>query len=621
MSVSVPSAPPGAARVIDVRTPFGRPVAWADVAMVSDIGDSHALNDDRCLVLSSRDLSPDRTGAPDEFLLCLLADGATGSTFAPEADGVESAQAGWRASQLAQAAFVERFLSSGEIDVLDKLKHALRAADRALLESAEGSLSTTLTALYLTADGTAYAASIGDSVLLVMPPSRRTPAERRLKKLGYEDTTAVGSGDTTLSYVDESELIEQWWPNKEGEPVDMHVKSGTYFALLSDGISDNLPVDVIDTLLHRHTLDRATVGLARQTRERRAEMQMQGGGSTNELGLDNMSAIVVRYRGPRPAGGPTTRLDNARLFSVLGTRGGPEPTSGGNFGLVCLADRRESTALVPGFVRDWLESEQQPMPERLTDAYARSVGGAEQPRFAALARDEHGGLHAFSAGLPDLTALLDVSIGERSVDAPRDNPVQRFLYSPRLWASSIAAMAVFLLVSTAFATGTVRPAPPPAPSPAPGEPAPTPDLRPRISIGDIFLVGPPPDATPTAVPAPEVVEAHADEAAPTEDAEEPEEAPPAPSQRTQPARPRAPAAPRQAVCNNVFGIGCPPQPPRPSDRVVPVPSPAASVPSDRPSSGSDLDAALQAASIADQRFERGLALSSAPGPTPSPTRP
>ena len=37
-----PSAP-AADRLIGARTPFGRPVAWADVAMVSDIGDSHDL--------------------------------------------------------------------------------------------------------------------------------------------------------------------------------------------------------------------------------------------------------------------------------------------------------------------------------------------------------------------------------------------------------------------------------------------------------------------------------------------------------------------------------------------------------------------------------------------------
>ena len=47
-----------------------------------------------------------------EFMLCVLADGATGSTFGPRARGEQSGQAGWRASQLAQAAFVDRFLSS-----------------------------------------------------------------------------------------------------------------------------------------------------------------------------------------------------------------------------------------------------------------------------------------------------------------------------------------------------------------------------------------------------------------------------------------------------------------------------------------------------------------------------
>lgn len=171
--------------------------------MASDIGDSHELNDDRCLVISSRDFGDSGGGPLGEYLLCLLADGATGSTFAVSGD-VTRAQAGWRASQLAQAAFVESFLGSREVDVMDRLRDGLRAADRVLVDSPEGTLSTTLTALFVSADGTACAASIGDSVLLVLPPTRKTPGERRLKKLGYEDTTAVGSGDTTLSFVDET---------------------------------------------------------------------------------------------------------------------------------------------------------------------------------------------------------------------------------------------------------------------------------------------------------------------------------------------------------------------------------------------------------------------------------
>ena len=189
-------------------------------------------------------------------MLCLLADGATGSTFGPRASaqrtGNSPKQAGWRASQLAQGAFVESFLSSAEVDILDRLKDGLRAADRALTDSNEGTLSTTLVALCVTADGTAYAASIGDSVLLVLPPRRKTPGDRRLKKLGYEDSTSVGSGDTTLSSIDESECIEQWWPHKEGGGATTRVEPGTYLVLMSDGISDNLPAEFIDQLLHHH---------------------------------------------------------------------------------------------------------------------------------------------------------------------------------------------------------------------------------------------------------------------------------------------------------------------------------------------------------------------------------
>src|SRR5207302_4668391 len=143
-------------------------------------------------------------------------------------------------------------------------------------------LSTTLTALFLSADGTAYAASIGDSVLLVLTPHRKTAGDLRLKKLGYEETTSVGSGDTTLSFVDENDLIEQWWPNKEGGRSSTRVEPGTYLVLMSDGISDNLPAAFIDQLLHRHPVDRATVGLPLHTRARRMDTQRRGGGSTSQ---------------------------------------------------------------------------------------------------------------------------------------------------------------------------------------------------------------------------------------------------------------------------------------------------------------------------------------------------
>jgi serine/threonine protein phosphatase PrpC len=661
MSVAAGStAAPDANRVIDVRTPFGRPVGWAEVAMVTDIGDSHELNDDRCLVITSRDLSAADSGAAGEFMLCLLADGASGSTFATGDESEVAAQAGWRASQLAQAAFVERFLGSFEVDMLDRIKEGLRAADRALVESNEGSLSTTLTALYLAGDGTAYAASIGDSVLLVLPPSRRTAADRRLKKLGYEDSTAVGSGDTTLSYVDEGELIEQWWPNKENDPVDMRVKPGTYFVLLSDGISDNLPADFIDHLVHHHTLDRATVGLPRHTRERRAQMQKVGGGSTTELGLDNMSAIVVRFDGLRkPVRAVPTRLEDARLFSMLGCHGGPERTGGGNFGMVCLAGQQFGATLVPTFLRGFLEADHEAsMPDRFGAAYVASMPIQGQARFAALGRDEAGAMYAFSAGLPDLTALFAVDILERTVEAARDSAFQRFIYSPRLWASSLAAFAVFLLVSTAFATGTVRPAPPPAPTQAAGEPTPTPDTRPHLALGGFLLVGPPeaPTATPSAPATPEVLSVRI-EAAPTEPppdeqaAEQPTscanplgllcDAPPPPPRappRNPPPRAPAPARPpaRQATadseqpqdaqqpasdeqpspesCTNLFGIGCPESPSRPAapPHVIPVASPAPAGSADAgPPAGSNLDRALRIASVANDQFNKSLEENSA----------
>ncbi len=646
---------PAAERQLEPRTPYGHPVAWAEVAMVSDIGDSHELNDDRCLVMTSRDLGDGQADASlGDYLLCLLADGATGSTFG---NGASGAPAGWRASQLAQAAFVERFLASGEVDILDRLKDGLRAADQALVSSQEGRLSTTLTALFLASDGRAYAASIGDSVLLVLPPTRRSPADRRLKKLGYEETTAVGSGDTTLSYVDEAELIEQWWPDKEsigGGQLHTRVRPGTRFVLLTDGISNNLPVDVIDQLLRRHTLETATVGLPRHTRDRRAQMQKRGGGSTSELGLDNMSAIVVHFVGPRRATGvaaPRGAVRDATLLTLRGTRGGPSVASGGQFALIGLAGQEHVRTLVPGFLRRLLESEQQSMlTDRMAAAY-RSVSrpGDNSVRLAITAVDESGRVHAFSAGWAGIETLVGAEIVERSVTPARDSPLQRFVYSPRVWASSIAAAAVFLLVSTAFATGTVRPSAPPPPTGVPGQATPTPDTRPQLAIGGFQLVAPAPLATATSTPVPEDTPIATTATAPAE--ETPPEPPvadtsscanpfgvlcaappatparrptPRPAQPTEvpprllppvaPATPPAPAAPAGPLSGDQA-------PPQPDTGVVPAasPGPALDAAGVGPPPGSQLDRALKIASIANDQFNRSLG-EPLPAATPTPQR-
>jgi serine/threonine protein phosphatase PrpC len=612
--------PPPVKHLLAVETPFGRPVRWAEVAVVTDIGDNHELNDDRCLVLTSSDLG-ERTAGSNDFMLCLLADGATGSTFGARAadqhPGEWQKQAGWRASQLAQSAFVESFLSNPEVDMLDRLKDGLRAADRALTDSTEGTLSTTLVALYLAADGTAYAASIGDSVLLVLPPRRKTPGDRRLKKLGYEDSTSVGSGDTTLSTIDESECIEQWWPHKEDGGATTRVTPGTYMVLMSDGISDNLPAEFIDQLVHRHPVDRATVGLPVHTRDRRTETQKRSGASTQQLGLDNMSAIVVHFhgrRGGRVASVP--RLADASLVTVMGTHGGPTPEAGGQFGMGCVAGR--DTTLVAAAVRQFIESEHQPrVGDRLAAAFveatSRAPNGAH-PRFAVLAVDDTGTRHTFSAGGARIGpgSELPVSIVDRSVSAARETLLQRVLRTPSVWGPAIAALAIFVVVSTAFATGTVRPAPPPVPTPSPGEPRPTADTRPSLSIGG-FVLQPPVQPTPLPV------------------------APPAPTSApdfqmgggsdpsSQPAAPEEDPVPAEPPCTNFLGVGCqPPAPPArparpaapappPLNRAVPVPSPAPAldgsvddleVATSAPPRGSRLAAALHEASAADANFAR-----------------
>jgi hypothetical protein len=217
-------------------------------------------------------------------------------------------------------------------------------------------------------------------------------------------------------------------------------------------------------------------------------------------------------------------------------------------------------------------------------------------------------LDSASAGLP-------VRIASRAVVPARDTRVARMLRTPSIWGGALASLAVFALVSTAFATGTVRPAPPRVPTPRPGEPTATPDTRPVLAIGG-FVLQPPLQPTPVVpgeVQPPPRALAHAED----DDAAPPE-----------------PADPTPAACTNPFGIGCaapppaPASPPRPGVRggaprtvqpstdsppAVPVPSPAArpdplldglQAANVGPPRGSALESALQAATAADENFAR-----------------
>jgi hypothetical protein len=251
---------------------------------------------------------------------------------------------------------------------------------------------------------------------------------------------------------------------------------------------------------------------------------------------------------------------------------------------------------------------------------------------------------------------LTVRIVARGVSGARESRFRRFVYAPRLWAPTLAALAVFALVSSAFATGTLRPAPPPASAPLPGEPTPTPDTRPAISMGGFVLLPPvlptplPPTPIPTETPARTLAEPQIP-TTPDEQVEPSPEPPPPPActnpfgigcsgaappppaskpvarRQVLPPRPTAqppvvqpaeqatpmedepasaaPAAPAEEQlpppCTNLFGIGCPPSNP-PMNSVIPAPSPAAVDSS--PPRGSHLEMALQVARAADENFAR-----------------
>jgi hypothetical protein len=199
----------------------------------------------------------------------------------------------------------------------------------------------------------------------------------------------------------------------------------------------------------------------------------------------------------------------------------------------------------------------------------------------------------------------------------RETPLQRFLYTPAIWGTSLAALAVFLVVSTAFATGTIRPAPPHPSAPRLGEPTPTPDTRPALSIGG-FVLQPPAAAPPARLAPPTDASVSQPEEVGSATVSDDEAPPPASDSDTQPAP--APS------CSNFLGLGCAPPPPPPPRRPAParpvqpppvvpvaVPSPAAEAEQQiadiRPSNagpprGSTLEAALQGAIAADDNFSR-----------------
>lgn len=347
---------------LGIRTPFGRPVAWAQVALTSDIGDSHAHNDDRCLVISGHRLGRVLEHPMDEFLLCVLTDGATGSRFATSnrSSGVAQSRrpAGWRASQLAEGAFVERFLTADYPDILERLEHAVQAADATLSTTREGSLSSTLTALLVAHDGTSYAVSVGDSVLLAFPPRRARPADGRLKKLGYEESTTLGTGATLMrnSHSGGARTIERWSPGMASGGSNTRLAPGTALVLLSDGVSGSLPVEDIGRIVAGRRFAEVADTIVQHTRKRRLKARQIQGAPTSEMGLDNMTVIALRFDGSR-RGQRVGPAPDGWLFSVVGYDGGPTPDVGGAFGLTCLVDE-PSAAVVPGFLRSVLEGSQ-----------------------------------------------------------------------------------------------------------------------------------------------------------------------------------------------------------------------------------------------------------------------
>lgn len=252
------------------KTPFGSPVAWAEVGLGTHPG-SRPYNDDRCSWVVWQDYA--RQDAYRQGLLLLLLDGAASA-------------GGSRASRLAHAAFLDYFFNAAGVeDPRERLERAVALTDAELSKLNQGAgnepLQTTLIAQVIYPHGEWYAASIGDSAFLVIPPGKSQPAG--YKRLGFFKDSAVGSGgQQTIEQVQQQQALQE-----------------TRFALVTDGIGDNLPNEDLAKCCRKEHVAAAAQALAQATRARRIEERKRHKilNPEQNLGLDNMTAVVARYRG------------------------------------------------------------------------------------------------------------------------------------------------------------------------------------------------------------------------------------------------------------------------------------------------------------------------------------
>ena len=246
-------------------------------------------------------------------------------------------------------------------------------------------------------DGTAYGVSVGDSVLLVFTSRRDRPEDRRLKKLGYEESTALGTGETLLPASESggARTIERWWPGMEGDGSGTRLAPGTSLVLLSDGVSGSLPADAIGRIVAGRHFERVAETIVQHTRQRRLDTRWREGAPTSETGLDNMSVVALRFDGARP----TARSDlthDGRLMSVVGYDGGPTPDVGGAFGITCLADG-DARRVLPTFLRSVLDGDVSSQ-ESLNQSFGSAHGDPRLTRLAVVTTRADGTTATFAAG-------------------------------------------------------------------------------------------------------------------------------------------------------------------------------------------------------------------------------
>lgn len=239
--------------------------SWSSAA-VSDRGRVRDSNEDSALEL------------PDRGLFAV-------------ADGMGGHAAGEVASRLAVETLEERLSADDSLPSAEQLTGAVRGANRSILRDADenperSGMGTTLTALALEADGRWRIGHVGDSRAYLY-------RDGELRQLTTDHSWVgrrVASGELTREEARRhpmSSVLERALGTSRDVEVDLEegrAEAGDLFLLCSDGLSDMLPHDELESLL-------APDGDPAEAADHLVSAANRAGGR------DNVTVVLVRFSG------------------------------------------------------------------------------------------------------------------------------------------------------------------------------------------------------------------------------------------------------------------------------------------------------------------------------------